>query len=145
MKFCNTCGNEINNMQLVCPYCNAKQETTKPKPKKLVTLNLEKGMPIVREAQNILEAEIIKNLRLGIKAIKVIHGWGSSGTGGKIREMVIKRLKAKKQNGSIKHFYNCDFLSKDIDDFQLAVNLCPDLKKHLEKDRKNKGVSYILL
>jgi RNA polymerase subunit RPABC4/transcription elongation factor Spt4 len=145
MKYCNTCGNEINNTQTTCPYCEAKQNITKPRPQKLVIVNLEKGKPLAHDALEKLENEIRKNISLGVKALKVIHGYGSSGQGGVIREKVIKRLNTKKQNGHIKHFYHCDFQNKNIDDFQIAVQLCPDLKEQLEKDRKNKGVSYIIL
>ena len=145
MKLCNTCGNEISDMQSICPYCHSKQRTTKPKLEKIVTLNLEKGMPLAHEALNKLDAEIGKYSSLGVKIIKVIHGWGSSGTGGKIRELVIKRLRTKKQNGTIKHFYNCEISSKNTDEFQILLSLCPELSEHFKKDRKNKGVSYIIL
>lgn len=145
MKDCEFCGNPINNRISECPYCGEKQKITAPKAIILVTCNIEKGQPLAHDALEKLENEIRKNVSKGVKVLKVIHGYGSSGQGGIIREKVIKRLRAKKQNGHIKHFYNCDFQSKNIDDFQMAVQLCPDLKKHLEKDRKNKGVSYIIL
>lgn len=145
MKDCEFCGNPISKTVAQCPYCNKKQDRIKTKAKKLVTCNIKEGMPLAHEALNKLEKEIGKNLSLGVKALKVIHGYGSSGQGGVIREKVIKRLRAKKQNGSIKHFYNCDFPSKDIDDFRIAAKLCPDIKKDLEKDRENKGTSYIIL
>ncbi|MFA6617971.1 MAG: Smr/MutS family protein [Candidatus Neomarinimicrobiota bacterium] len=145
MKDCEFCGNPISTTIPKCPYCGAKQEKAKTKAKKLVTCNIEKGKPLAYEALEKLEKEIRKNSSLGVKALKIIHGYGSSGPGGVIREKVIKRLRAKKQSGHIKHFYNCDFPSKNIDDLQEAYNLCPDIKEALEKDRKNKGVSYIIL
>lgn len=145
MKDCEFCGNPISSRISVCPYCGEKQKVAAPKAPILVTCNIEKGKPLAQEALEKLEKEIRKHSNLGVKALKIIHGYGSSGQGGVIREKVIKRLKIKKQNGTIKHFYNCDFLSKDIDDFQLVVKLCPDIKNAVKKDRKNKGVTYIVL
>ena len=147
MKLCNTCGNEIGNAQSICPYCRAEQGKTKSKPKleKIVTINLEKGMPLADEARSKLEEHIKKYSRSGIKVIKVIHGWGSSGTGGRIRDLVINRLRTKKQNGSIKHFYNCENAANSIDEYQTLLSLYPEFSEQFKKDRKNKGVSFIVL
>jgi len=147
MKLCNTCGNEIGNAQSMCPYCRAEQSKTKSKPKveKIVTVNLEKGMPLAHEARNKLEADITKYSNLGVKVIKVIHGWGSSGTGGRIRELVINRLRTKKGNGTIKHFYNCENATNSIDEYQTLLSLYPEFSEQFKKDRKNKGVSFIVL
>lgn len=147
MKLCNTCGNEINNSQFVCPYCQSKQVRSNPQKKaeKYVVINLEKGMPFAQEARNKLEADITKYSSLGTKVIKIIHGWGSSGTGGAIRDILVKRLRSKKKNGTIKHFYNYGSSVDSIDEFQILMSLCPELSEKFKKDRKNKGVSFIVL
>ena len=145
MKICNTCGNEIKDTQSICPYCHSRQSRTELKPKIIVTCNLEEGMPLAKDALNKLEVEIRKYSSLGVKVIRVIHGWGSSGEGGKIRELVIKRLKAKKQNGTIKHYYNCESCFNNIDEFQKLLSLHPELSEFFKKDKNNKGVSFIIL
>ena len=48
-------------------------------------LNLEQGMPTVDAAMGWLEAELAAARKMGRPALKLIHGYGSSGRGGKIR------------------------------------------------------------
>jgi len=145
MKICDTCGNEIPNTLSICPYCKSTQSKTELPPKYIVTVNLEDGMPLAQDALKKLDAEIRYNSRMGVKAIRLIHGWGSSGTGGKIRELVIKRLRAKKQKGTIKHYYCCESCINNIDKFQELISIYPELSQYFERDKNNKGVTYIIL
>lgn len=48
------------------------------------TLNLEAGFPSVDDAQRRLLAEMQSARQDGLRVLKVIHGWGSSGEGGKL-------------------------------------------------------------
>ena len=48
-------------------------------------INLEKDMPTVEAALMRLRLELSTLRRTGISTIKIIHGYGSSGTGGAIR------------------------------------------------------------
>lgn len=145
MKTCTVCGNDIPNAQTTCQHCGSRQKKVKSPKDSFVTMNLEEGMPLVKEALCKLEAEIGKYKRSGVRVIRCIHGWGSSGTGGEIRKKVIPRLRSKKQNGSIRHYYNYDTSSQSSEDFQKLLSLCPEYAERFKKDKKNKGVSYILL
>jgi DNA-nicking Smr family endonuclease len=40
----------------------------------------------------------------GVKAAKIIHGYGSTGKGGRLRKATIKLLEESKTNGLIKEF-----------------------------------------
>src|SRR5208283_5209754 len=46
------------------------------------TLNIEAGMPTVEEARQILLAELKQAKQRGVAAVKIIHGYGSTGKGG---------------------------------------------------------------
>jgi hypothetical protein len=48
------------------------------------TLNLEAGFPTVDEVRRRLVSEVQSAKARGVRVIKVIHGWGSSGEGGKM-------------------------------------------------------------
>ncbi len=52
---------------------------------KLREVNLEAGMPFVDQAIKRLTFELHQSRRQGFAAVKIIHGYGSSGVGGKIR------------------------------------------------------------
>ena len=62
-------------------------------------LNLEDGHPTVVEAMALLKDKI-KSLKKG-EIIVLIHGYGSSGKGGKIRVEARSWLKAQERNGKL--------------------------------------------
>ena len=51
MKDCDTCGNEIQDKEMVCRYCNAQQSAraTTGSRGRLHTIDMEAGMPLVEE------------------------------------------------------------------------------------------------
>jgi len=48
------------------------------------TLNLKEFMPTVEQALKMIEIEIETAKKEGMKALKVVHGYGSSGVGEKL-------------------------------------------------------------
>ncbi len=46
------------------------------------TYNVEAGLPVLDEARRLVIGEIKRAKRDGVKVLKVIHGYGSSGKGG---------------------------------------------------------------
>jgi DNA-nicking Smr family endonuclease len=59
----------------------------------VVTVNLEMGHPTVEEARRLLKAELEKCRSRKVTAVKVIHGYGSSGVGGALRQGIRLRRK----------------------------------------------------
>lgn len=57
-------------------------------------VNLELGRPSADEALRRLEHELAAKRHLRAKAMKIIHGYGSSGKGGRIRTASRKYLRA---------------------------------------------------
>ena len=62
-------------------------------------LNLELGRPTADEALRRLTAEIAACRHMKRPVLKIIHGYGSSGTGGKIRTASRKYLRDLKGRG----------------------------------------------
>lgn len=48
-------------------------------------LNIEAGMPTIEQARQILISELKQARHSGLSAVKVIHGYGSTGKGGALR------------------------------------------------------------
>src|SRR5262249_31116885 len=72
------------------------------KPVAIVVVNLEDGMPTVESARLRMQHEIQQARRNGVIALKLIHGYGSSGTGGALRTELQKDLRLSAQQGSLR-------------------------------------------
>ena len=70
----------------------------------LITINLKEDMPPVDIALCNMELEIEVGKISGVKAIKFIHGYGSSGVGGVICKAVRERLASLKKQRIIKDY-----------------------------------------
>jgi hypothetical protein len=69
-----------------------------------VVINLEKGMPKTEAALAKLKLELATLRRIGVQAVKVIHGYGSTGTGGAIRQATRQYLCDQLKNKLIKAY-----------------------------------------
>src|SRR2546426_5977434 len=68
------------------------------------TYNVEAGFPILDEARRLVIGEIKRAKREGVKVLKVIHGYGSSGKGGALCVGLRKSFGLRKKEGVIKDF-----------------------------------------
>ena len=68
---------------------------------RLREVDLERGMPTMRAALQQLSFELRRGRSLGCAAVKLIHGYGSSGKGGRIRVEARRRLDRMKAGGEI--------------------------------------------
>src|ERR1039457_5171754 len=67
-------------------------------------IDIEYGMPTVDVAIPLLTERLRSLKKSGVKAVKIIHGYGSTGKGGRLRKATIKLLEESKTNGLIKEF-----------------------------------------
>jgi hypothetical protein len=109
------------------------------------TVNLEAGKPTVHEALIRLSAELAVARREGHKMLKLIHGYGSSGTGGEIRIAVQKRLWELAQNGQIQACIYGENWSKSDETTWKLVSAKPGLKRDSDLGRANRGVTVVVL
>ncbi len=114
-------------------------------PSTLREVNLEVGMPIVDVAIKRLTFELNQSVRLGVKVLKIIHGYGSSGSGGRIRVESRRYLDRLQKRGEIKSFIPGEKFSIFEEDTRAALNLCGDLRCDRDLDRHNNGVTFIVL
>ena len=69
---------------------------------KYIELNLEDGKPPVHQALETLNYYLSYYKKIKISCVLIIHGYGSSGSGGKIRTKVRKLLDLQLKEGIIK-------------------------------------------
>ena len=112
---------------------------------KLREVNLERGMPRADQAIKQLTFEIHHSRALGYTAMKIIHGYGSSGTGGRIRVEARSYLARLKGRREIKNFIPGEDFSIFDEDTRRAFQVCDDLRRDHDLERHNNGVTIILL
>lgn len=110
----------------------------------LRTVNLELGMPQVSAALQRLNGELYTSKRMRIAVTKLIHGYGSSGAGGKIRLAVRRELASKKGKGEITDFIPGEEFSIFNESTRRAMSKCDALRQDRDLDRYNNGVTFVV-
>ena len=111
----------------------------------LPRLNLEEGMPLVEEAVGRLRMGLQEMRVSRVKAVKLIHGYGSTGRGGKICVGVRGDLAVMKKRKQIKDyipgedFGPTDEASRRLAEQDSAVRRDPDY------GRINHGITIVVL
>lgn len=100
-------------------------------------------MPIKLEAGKRL-AQIIRDNQTE-KVIKIVHGYGSSGVGGSIKQLVHKSLRNQKKKSMITAFIPGE-ASKELLGFDEQISLFSNLIKH-DHDFKigNAGITFVII
>ncbi|BFN38032.1 Smr/MutS family protein [Fidelibacter multiformis] len=143
MKLCEICGNPIPENSRQCPYCQQLQSGEKKghPGESIRTINLEAGKPTVEEALIRLERELNFAKSAGVLLIRIIHGYGSSGVGGDIRNACQRYLREAYQKGNIKRFIPGELLRISTKQGHVILTRYPELKN----DKKNRGITIIEL
>ena len=108
-------------------------------------LNLEQGLPTVDAAMGWLEAELAAARKMGRPALKLIHGYGSSGRGGKIRTACRKYLREQAAAGRVRLVIAGEEFSIFSEETRRSFALCGELRQDGDLDRENRGVTFVLL
>lgn len=109
---------------------------------KVKEINLERGWPTVDQAVRDMVGQLGACRRQGYRALILIHGYGSSGTGGGIRAGIRSKLKEKSLCGLVSSWCGGeDWINRKQD----LVNCCPHLKQFEQRISDNQGVTVVLL
>lgn len=111
----------------------------------IYTLNLEAGMPTVGAARQRLTQGLRTARAQGVQAVKIIHGYGSTGKGGAIRKDVQGYLAAQKRAGKLREVVPGDQFTPFEAAARNAIALCPELTRDADYVRYNSGITIVLL
>ncbi len=109
---------------------------------KVREINLEYGNPTVDTAVRNMISQLGTCKGQGLKAVILVHGYGSSGTGGGIKTAVRSKLREPSLSGIVRtscggeHWFE---KKKEL------LNLCQGLSDHQRKIDGNPGVTVVIL
>ncbi len=109
---------------------------------KVKEVNLERGSPTVPQAMSKMVNELATAKGGGYRSIILIHGYGSSGTGGAIKPAVINKLKEPMLSGVVKSFVNGSNWDQKKKEF---IEECSQLREYENRIQQNPGVTVVIL
>jgi hypothetical protein len=106
---------------------------------------VEEGMPRVEEAKLRMQHELHVAREQRYKAVKLVHGYGSSGTGGVLRVELQKELQRLAHIGTIRTIIAGEnWRISDEITWELLKRF-PEWKQDSDMGRSNKGISIVVL
>src|SRR5947209_9538886 len=116
-----------------------------PKPTSIKIINLEEGMPQVEQARLRMQHELHAARRRGHKAVKLIHGYGSSGVGGALRIELQKEFVRLAGAGEIKSFIAGEDCRISHEHTWAMLKRYPELKQDSDLGNNNEVISILEL
>jgi len=150
MQLCQICGNEIDSPLSRCPYCGSDLDDGQhgqvvPKKFYQKTVNLEQGLPGVEQALQRLQQELTTARVEQIRVLTLIHGYGSTGKGGIIRQECRRTLEYLCRKGEIDNFIYGEDFSRRHGSVKHLLSRFPELSRHPHLNNQNKGITLVLL
>jgi hypothetical protein len=109
------------------------------------TINLEAGSPTVEDARRRLLSEMEAARRDGIRLLKIIHGWGSSGAGGKLGPAIRRSLRLRVQEGRAARVVTGERFSSDSLEGRELAQRYPSIRGDRDFNRANPGITLVEL
>ena len=102
-------------------------------------------MPLVREAMSRMQSELRRAENEGVKIVKFVHGYGSTGVGGEIRVAVQNGLMKRLSQGELKAvIFGEDWRISNEATWDLLKQR-PELKQDSDLGRENRGITIVVL
>ena len=109
------------------------------------TIIVKEGMPSIEEARARLRAEVRRAQQSGVKLLKVVHGYGSTGVGGDLRIALQATLRKMAQEGEIQGcIFGENWRTGDDYTWDLLKRM-PELKNDSDLGKGNKGITIVIL
>jgi hypothetical protein len=142
---CTVCGNEVDPSVAICPFC---KETRDPEcgvqgVEQFRVINLERGMPIVRDALKRLALELETASRTGLRALVLIHGYGSSGKGGAIKDAVRGQLQLSLDRGTLSEVLPGEKCGRRSGSARQIMKRFPFLEEFVQQS--NPGITLVII
>lgn len=111
----------------------------------LKEVNIKADMPTADDAIRRITYHIRNCKPLGVSALKIIHGYGSTGAGGKIKTEARRYLDSQKRKGFIKDYIPGESFSIFDSATLRAFQDCADLRRDPDLERHNNGITIIIV
>ena len=111
----------------------------------LKTCNVEASFPTLEEARKRVIEEIRTAKREGVRVLKIIHGYGSSGKGGKLNFGLRKSFGLRKKEGVIRDFIAGEDFIIFNDTVLALLEAVPELRGDPDLGAINEGVTVVRL
>ena len=146
MRYCEFCGNEVSHEEEICPYCEQPlQQEEENVTRKYITIRIKSNFPTCEEAIVKLYDQIKEAKISGVKIIKVIHGYGSSGKGGELRFCLREYMDSLEDNKFIRYYMIGEEFSRQYKMGKKILHDYPKLVNDKDLNRFNKGITLIAL
>jgi len=109
------------------------------------TVNLEDGRPTCDAAIRRLTYELSAARAARTGCLKLIHGYGSSGAGGRIRTECRAYLERQQRAGKIKFYVTGEQFTIFSDLTRHALDRFPELRADRDLERYNNGITFVVL
>jgi hypothetical protein len=114
-------------------------------PGNLREINIKADMPTADDAVRRITYHLHSSKKLGYTALKIIHGYGSTGAGGKIKVRARKYLDEQKRRGVIKYYIPGEDFSIFDEATRNAFDACGELRGDPDLERHNNGMTIVIL
>ena len=111
----------------------------------VMTFDVERTLPTVEEARQMLKVQLEKCRSRKVTAIKIIHGYGSSGVGGALRQGLRKSLITRRKEGKVKLVVFGENWNIFDPSARSVLEQCPELRNDRDLCNSNPGISIVLL
>lgn len=146
-KECERCGNPIPAQAITCRFCGASQALENfPKIlERVACVNLEGGLPTVEQALERFRRRLHGASASGAKVLKIIHGYGSTGRGGRIRDAIRRELGRMLARGEVAGVvHGEDYGASTLAGRELLARF-KELKATERPDTSNPGITLVEL
>jgi hypothetical protein len=127
-----------------CPHCGSSNLPILSSD--TIELNIKQDGPYVEEALERLTDYLRKSLEVGIKAIVLIHGYGSSGEGGRIKWAIQDALENNRYSDRVDEYYFGENVAFGSQAYLALLKRRPGLKPYLKRFKEgNAGMTVLLL
>jgi hypothetical protein len=148
MAVCQVCGNDISASSLNCKFCGSKQDNAHLKQGRgfvQKTINLEQGRPLLEVALQKMDDAVVDAAKNNIHVLTLIHGYGSSGKGGRIRTECRKKLDFMKSNGRIRDYIAGEDFSRKFGPAKKLLQRYPQLSAENNFNKGNRGITLVVM
>ncbi|MDP3621809.1 MAG: DNA mismatch repair protein MutS [Polynucleobacter sp.] len=140
---CLECGN-ARSLLGNCTHCGS--DAVPHATRDWVVLNLELGAPTAEDALDRLTRHVRGASEVGIRTMIVIHGYGSSGSGGKIKWVVRDALENNYFSDRVDEYYFGEDVAFASSGYHDLLRRRPGLKEHLAPFKVgNAGMTVLLM